>query len=47
MIAEGNPASRKVAERAGFAEEGTLRGAIPIPGGRADTVVYGLLIGEL
>ncbi|WP_198168409.1 GNAT family N-acetyltransferase [Herbidospora yilanensis] len=47
MIAQGNTASRKVAEKAGFAEEGILRGAIPIPGGRADTVVYGLLIGEL
>lgn len=46
---ELNPASRKVAENAGFTEEGTLRSSRYNPrlGRRVDFVMYSLLPGEL
>jgi RimJ/RimL family protein N-acetyltransferase len=47
LAAVGNLASQRVAERAGFTREGVLRQARPVPGGRADMVLYGLLEGEL
>lgn len=47
LAAVGNVASQRVAERAGFTREGVLRQARPVPGGRADMVVFGLLEGEL
>jgi RimJ/RimL family protein N-acetyltransferase len=42
-----NEASQRVARRCGFAREGVLRSHVPGQGGRRDTVVYGLLPGEL
>ena len=42
-----NEASQRVAQRCGFAREGVLRSHVPCEGGRRDTVVYGLLPGEL
>ena len=42
-----NHASQGVAERCGFAREGVLRSHIPFTGTRRDTVVFGLLPGEL
>jgi RimJ/RimL family protein N-acetyltransferase len=42
-----NKASQRVAARCGFAREGLLRSHIPFKGGRRDTVVFGLLPGEL
>jgi len=36
-----------VAERAGFVREGLLRSHLAFQGGRRDTVIYGLLPGEL
>lgn len=47
LAAVGNVASQRVAERAGFTREGVLRQARPVPGGRADMVVFSLLEGEL
>lgn len=47
LAAVGNVASQRVAERAGFTREGVLRQARPVPGGRADMVLFGLLEGEL
>jgi RimJ/RimL family protein N-acetyltransferase len=47
LAAVGNVASQNVAERAGFTREGVLRKARPVPGGRADMVLYSLLEGEL
>lgn len=47
LAATGNLASQRVAERAGFTREGVLRKARPIPAGRADMVVFGLLKEEL
>lgn len=41
-----NAASRAVARRAGFREEGVLRAHTPFRGGRRDTVVHALLAGE-
>lgn len=42
-----NEASQRVAERCGFTREGLLRSHIAFKGGRRDTVVFGLLPGEL
>jgi RimJ/RimL family protein N-acetyltransferase len=42
-----NEASQRVARRCGFVREGVLRSHVPGQGGRRDTVVYGLLPGEL
>ncbi len=42
-----NAASRRVAERCGFRREGVLRSHVAHKGGRRDTVVLGLLPGEL
>jgi RimJ/RimL family protein N-acetyltransferase len=47
LAATGNTASQRVAERAGFTREGVLRKARPVPGGRADMVLFGLLKEEL
>jgi RimJ/RimL family protein N-acetyltransferase len=46
---EQNPASRRVAEKAGFTEEGVLRSSRfnPRLGRRVDFVMYSLLAGEL
>ncbi|MEW9530112.1 GNAT family N-acetyltransferase [Microbispora sp. NPDC049125] len=46
LAATGNHASQAVARRAGFIEEGILRQALPVPGGRADAVVFSILNGE-
>ncbi|WP_017977213.1 GNAT family N-acetyltransferase [Actinopolyspora halophila] len=45
--APDNTASQRVAERCGFTREGVLRSHLPFQGGRRDTVMYGLLPGEL
>jgi RimJ/RimL family protein N-acetyltransferase len=45
--APDNPASQAVAERCGFVREALLRSHMSFKGGRRDTVVYGLLRGEL
>lgn len=45
--APDNDASRRVAERCGFVREGVLRSHMRFKGGRRDTVVFGLLPGEL
>ncbi|MEU4838724.1 GNAT family N-acetyltransferase [Nocardia testacea] len=42
-----NLASQRVALRCGFVREGLLRSHIPYQGARRDTVVFGLLPGEL
>ena len=42
-----NRASQRVAERCGFTREGVLRSHVPFKGTRRDTVVFGLLPGEL
>jgi RimJ/RimL family protein N-acetyltransferase len=42
----GNPESERVLERAGFSREGVLRSLPRRSGGRADMVVYSLLLGE-
>lgn len=47
LAATGNLPSQRVAVNAGFTREGVLRQARPIPGGRADMVIFGLLPGEL
>jgi RimJ/RimL family protein N-acetyltransferase len=46
---EQNPASRRVAEKAGFTQEGILRSSRfnPRLGRRIDFVMYSLLRGEL
>lgn len=43
----GNEASQHVAERCGFSREGLLRSHVPFQGARRDSVIYGLLPGEL
>ena len=45
--APDNPASQRVAERCGFTREAVLRSHLPFKGGLRDTVMYGLLPGEL
>ena len=47
LAAVGNVASQAVAESVGFTREGVLRQARPVPGGRADMVLFSLLEGEL
>jgi RimJ/RimL family protein N-acetyltransferase len=42
-----NEASQRVAERCGFAREGLLRSHVPFQGARRDSVIYGLLPGDL
>jgi RimJ/RimL family protein N-acetyltransferase len=42
-----NEASQRVAERCGFTREGLLRSHVPFKGTRRDSVIYGLLPGEL
>ena len=42
-----NEASQHVAERCGFSREGLLRSHVPFKGARRDSVIYGLLPGEL
>jgi RimJ/RimL family protein N-acetyltransferase len=42
-----NAASQQVAQRCGFVREGVLRSHVPFRGGRRDSVLYGLLPGEL
>ena len=42
-----NLASQRVAERCGFRREGVLRSHMPFKGARRDTMVFGLLPGEL
>ena len=43
QTAPGNLASQRVAERAGFTREGTLRAWMPAPGGRRHSVMFSLL----
>ncbi|HEY9524454.1 MAG TPA: GNAT family N-acetyltransferase [Thermopolyspora sp.] len=43
LVAVGNLASRAVARRAGFTEEGVLRKAVPLPGEYGDAVLYSLV----
>ena len=42
-----NEASQRVAGRCGFSREGLLRSHVPFQGARRDSVIYGLLPGEL
>jgi RimJ/RimL family protein N-acetyltransferase len=42
-----NTASQRVAERCGFTREGMLRSHVPFKAARRDSVIYGLLPGEL
>jgi ribosomal-protein-alanine N-acetyltransferase len=42
-----NRASQRVAEKAGFRQEGLLRGYIQMPNGQRDCVMFSLLAGEL
>jgi RimJ/RimL family protein N-acetyltransferase len=42
-----NGPSQHVAERCGFSREGLLRSHVPFKGARRDSVIYGLLPGEL
>lgn len=42
-----NEASQRVAARCGFVREGVLRAHMAFKGGRRDTVLHGLLAGEL
>jgi RimJ/RimL family protein N-acetyltransferase len=42
-----NPASMRVAERAGFESEGTLRNWYDLRGERRDAVMFSLLPGDL
>ena len=47
LVATGNRASQAVARKAGFIEEGIMRQALPVPGGWADAVLFGMLNGEI
>jgi RimJ/RimL family protein N-acetyltransferase len=42
-----NESSQRVAERCGFTREGLLRSHVPFKAGRRDSVIFGLLPGEL
>jgi RimJ/RimL family protein N-acetyltransferase len=42
-----NAASQQVAVRCGFSREGLLRSHVPFKGARRDSLIYGLLPGEL
>jgi RimJ/RimL family protein N-acetyltransferase len=42
-----NEASQRVAARCGFVREGVMRSHMSFKGGRRDTVIFGLLPGEL
>ena len=42
-----NVASQRVAEKAGFTREGTLRGHVKFPDGRRDSVMFSLLPADL
>jgi RimJ/RimL family protein N-acetyltransferase len=46
LVATGNHASQAVARKAGFIEEGIMRKALPVTGGRADAVLFSVLKGE-
>jgi RimJ/RimL family protein N-acetyltransferase len=46
LAATGNPASQRVAERAGFTREAVLRSYLRGRDGRQDMVAYGLLVHE-
>ncbi len=43
QAAPENPASQRVAERAGFTREGLLRAWLPTAEGRRDSVLFSLL----
>ena len=43
LVEPGNEASRRVAEKAGFREEGVLRRYVDVGGRRADGIMFGLL----
>ncbi|WP_280316962.1 GNAT family N-acetyltransferase [Nocardia wallacei] len=45
--APDNLPSQRVAERCGFLREGILRSHMAFQGGRRDTVVYGVVPGDL
>jgi RimJ/RimL family protein N-acetyltransferase len=47
LAATGNLASQGVAEKVGFIREGVLRKARPVPWGRADMVLFGMLREDL
>ncbi len=47
LAATGNPASQRVAERAGFTREAVLRSFMRGEGERQDMVAFGLLRDEL
>ena len=47
LAATGNPASQRVAERAGFSREAVLRSYMRGTYGRQDMVAFGLLVSEL
>jgi RimJ/RimL family protein N-acetyltransferase len=47
IVSTGNPASQRVAERAGFTREAVLRSYMRGAPDRQDMVMYGLLKGEL
>jgi [ribosomal protein S5]-alanine N-acetyltransferase len=46
-VASGNTASRRVAEKAGFAYEGTLRNGGHVHGGRVDVQLWSLVAADL
>ena len=47
LVEPGNVASRRVAEAAGFRQEGHLRAYLELDGGPADAIVYSLLAADL
>jgi RimJ/RimL family protein N-acetyltransferase len=47
LAATGNPASQRVAERAGFAREAVLRSYLRGRDGREDLVAFGLLVSDV
>lgn len=46
VIVPGNAASRRIAEKCGFVQEGTLRGAFFNDGRNQDVLIYSLLRGD-